>query len=109
MLYGTVNSAAPTGQPQQTFSLFEAENVLGRATAGVRVRIPIAHDSGVSRRHALFLLRPDQGLSVRDLGSANGTQLNGAELLPGVATPLKDGDVLAVGAWTRITIRGVHA
>jgi len=109
MLHGTADPAAPTAQPEQTFSLFEPENILGRATPGVRVQVPIARDAGVSRRHAVLLLGADRSLSIRDLGSANGTQLNGAELVPGVTTPLKDGDVLAVGAWTRITIRGVHS
>src|SRR5436190_393690 len=52
--------------------------------------------------------RPDGGLVVRDLGSANGTQLNGQELLAGVDNPVHDGDVLAVGAWTKITVREVR-
>jgi hypothetical protein len=107
-LYGTLNPDAPTGRPDQTFSLFETENIVGRATPAVRVHVPISQDAGVSRRHAVLLLHPDRGLSVRDLGSANVMQLNGVELLPGVETPLKHGDVLAIGAWTRLTIRGVN-
>jgi hypothetical protein len=106
-LYGNPNPDAPTDRPEQTFTLFEPENILGRAAPGVRVQIPISHDAGLSRRHALFKRSP-QGLSIRDLGSANGTQLNGVDLLSGVETSLKDGDVLAVGAWTKITIRAVH-
>lgn len=106
-LYGNPNPDAPTDRPEQTFTLFETENILGRAAPGVRVQIPISHDGGLSRRHALFKRSP-QGLSIRDLGSANGTQLNGVDLLSGVETSLKDGDVLAVGAWTKITIRAVN-
>jgi hypothetical protein len=106
-LYGEANADAPVDKPEQTFTLFEKENILGRATPGLRLQIPIANDVGVSRRHAV-LLRSTAGLSVRDLGSANGTQLNGAEILPGVETTLQDGDVLGVGAWTRITIKAVQ-
>jgi pSer/pThr/pTyr-binding forkhead associated (FHA) protein len=44
---------------------------------------------------------------LRDLNSANGTQLNGADVLPGADVPLHDGDSIAVGAWTRIAVRAV--
>ena len=107
-LYGSPNADAPVDRPEQVFTLFETESILGRATPGLRLQIPIISDGGVSRRHAV-LLRSDAGLAVRDLGSANGTQLNGAELIAGVDTSLKNGDVLAVGAWTRITIKAVTA
>ena len=43
-----------------------------------------------------------------DVGSTNGTRLNGVDVLPGVRTPLRDGDEITVGCWTRITIRS-HA
>jgi hypothetical protein len=104
-LYGTTHPDAPVGQPVQTFTLFEAESLIGRAGADVRVHVPIHNDIGVSRRQAVLVNRPDTGLTVRDLGSANGTQLNGVELVPGVDTPVKDGDILAIGAWTRISVR----
>jgi pSer/pThr/pTyr-binding forkhead associated (FHA) protein len=74
----------------------------------VRVQIPIRGDAGVSRRHALLLRRPDGGVLVRDLGSANGTLLNGKEVPPGVDTPWNEGDTLAVGAWTRLALRAVR-
>jgi hypothetical protein len=106
-LYGTFNPDAPSDRPEQVFTLFEKQNILGRATPGVRLQIPIVNDGGVSRRHAV-LSREEAGLFVRDLGSANGTQLNGVELLAGVETPVKSGDVLGVGAWTRITFKAVQ-
>jgi hypothetical protein len=106
-LYGKPNPDAPTDQPAQTFTLFDAENMIGRDGSGVRLQVPIRNDPGVSRRQALLLRLPDGGLIVRDLGSANGTQLNGVELVAGVDNPLRDGDSLAVGAWTRIAIRAV--
>ena len=56
-------------------------------------------DSNVSRRHAEVTRRgPD--LVLRDLGSTNGTKLNGA---PISVSTLKDGDQILVGA-TRIVV-----
>jgi hypothetical protein len=62
-------------------------------------------DRGVSSQHAVLRLR-DSGLTVTDLGSTNGTCLNGGEdrLAEGVETPLADGDRIHVGAWTTITV-----
>jgi FHA domain len=108
-LYGTPNAAAPVNQPPQTFTLFDAETMIGRAGTDVHVQVPIHGDAGVSRRHALLTRRPDGSLALRDLGSANGTQVNGADVMAGVDTPLKDGDTIAVGAWTRITVRAAGA
>jgi hypothetical protein len=108
-LYGTPNADAPTNQPPQSFSLFDAESMIGRAGTEVRVQVPIHGDAGVSRRQALLIRKVDGSLTVRDAGSANGTQVNGVELVAGVDTPLKDGDTIAVGAWTRITVRAAGA
>lgn len=51
-------------------------------------------DPGVSRRHA-SLTRTEGGWFVEDLGSANGTRLNGRRL--STAERLKSGDVLNIG------------
>ena len=53
-------------------------------------------DHRVSRRHA-ELRREDGRCWVRDLGSRNGTEVNGARLEPAVAHPLRDGDRLGFG------------
>jgi hypothetical protein len=34
--------------------------------------------------------------------------LNGVDLVPGVAAPLKDGDAIALGAWTKIVVHAVR-
>jgi hypothetical protein len=103
-LYGVINPDAPVGQPPQVFSMFESENLIGRHAPGVRAHVPVHNDPGVSRRHAMLLRGPDGSLSIRDLGSANGTQLNGVDLVPGVDHTLKDGDAISLGAWTKIVI-----
>jgi hypothetical protein len=41
-----------------------------------------------------------------ELGSSNGTELNRATLEPGVNTPVKAGDELAIGIWTLLKIVG---
>jgi hypothetical protein len=107
-LYGTTNPDAPVHQPTRTFTLFDDESLIGRAGTEIRVQVPVANDHGVSRRQALLVRRPDGGLLVRDLGSTNGTQVNGVDVLPGVDVPVKDGDRIAIGAWTRITLRAMR-
>jgi pSer/pThr/pTyr-binding forkhead associated (FHA) protein len=51
---------------------------------------------GVSRRHACIYRRGND-VEVEDLGSINGTLLNGKRLAPYIAEPLKDGDQLQLG------------
>lgn len=55
-----------------------------------------ARDKGVSRRHAEFILREGQ-LHLRDLGSTNGTRLNGQPLQPNRLYCLREGDLLQLG------------
>jgi hypothetical protein len=62
-------------------------------------------DIGVSRSHARLHLDGD-GITVTDLGSTNGTSLNGSDDLvpPRTPVPLRSGDRIHVGGWTTITI-----
>ena len=63
--------------------------VIGRVNADLRIDEP-----SVSRRHALF--RPIAGLlDVEDLGSSNGTWVNGERIT--AATRLQPGDVVEIG------------
>ena len=61
-------------------------------------------DRGISRLHALLLARPDGSWAVLDLGSANGTLLNGRRIAAGDVIPLREGDRINLGVWTAITI-----
>ena len=58
-----------------------------------------ADDDTLSRAHCRFRAR-DQVWYVMDLGSKNGTELNGQAVPTGKAAPLKEGDLVEVG--TRI-------
>lgn len=58
-----------------------------------------AYQLGISRRHAVIRL-VDQRLNLFDLGSRNGTYLNGYKLSPHQPAPLHDGDEIRVGKIT---------
>lgn len=68
-----------------TYMLPDAPVVLGRSQT---CDITIAGNSALSRRHARL---DPVGLTLTDLGSANGTFVDGARLSPQVSTPLAIG------------------
>jgi len=78
--------------------------VVGRS--GPEVDIAIPGDPYVSRRHAI-LSRVDHGWTIRDLGSTNGTRLNGVALEAREARPLGPDDVVELGFFTRLTLHQV--
>ena len=100
------NNPAPADGQEFVFHLDLAENVVGRESGslGIHPEIPVS-DKGVSRRHLKFLRNADGTYSVLELGSANGTLMNGQPLLPGASQPIKHGDEFVVGSWTRLSIR----
>lgn len=55
-----------------------------------------AYQLGVSRRHAV-IRSVERRLNLFDLGSRNGTYLNGYKLSPHQPAPLRDGDEIRVG------------
>ncbi|GAB4478941.1 MAG: hypothetical protein Kow00124_23990 [Anaerolineae bacterium] len=69
-----------------------------------------AHERGVSRTHAQISVI-DWKLYIADTGSTNGTTLNGEKLTPGQLYPLKDNDLLSLGALdlSVIILEGVHS
>lgn len=80
--------------------LFENQDriILGRgdeASLALPEYDPLVADSVplVSRRHAL-ICRTEWGITVQDLGSTNGTWLNGDQLTPGETYMLRNGDQL---------------
>jgi sigma-B regulation protein RsbU (phosphoserine phosphatase) len=78
---------------RRTYDMEEAEAVIGRASnAAITLE-----GANVSRRHAR-ILREGADLAIEDLGSSNGTYLNGARL-HGIA-PLLPQDCLRIGNYT---------
>jgi pSer/pThr/pTyr-binding forkhead associated (FHA) protein len=78
------------------------EFTIGRATEGQPILPDVdltnydAFSQGVSRLHAALRV-VNSKLVVIDLGSANGTRVNGQKILPHIEYPLNHGDVLALG------------
>jgi pSer/pThr/pTyr-binding forkhead associated (FHA) protein len=75
----------------EDFALNSSQVTIGR---GLRNDIAIAADEYASARHARFEPRQD-GVWVQDLGSTNGTYLNGARLEQ--PRRLAPGDIIRVG------------
>jgi pSer/pThr/pTyr-binding forkhead associated (FHA) protein len=75
---------------------------LGRHDAGtlasseVDLSVFEAQRHGISRRHAAICIT-ESVLALEDLGSRNGTFINGERLAPYVAHVLRDGDILRLG------------
>ncbi len=92
----------PTGQ---TFSMQGDEVNVGRADVAQNWRpeldvIPYgggAPDLGVSRHHAR-VMRHDNGFAVADVGSTNGTYVNGRAMPYNQPISLNNGDTLSFGA-----------
>lgn len=96
---------------QRRFALDADVIRIGRASAsrGIAVEIDLTGpplDPAVSHLHAQLLRDADGGWRLVDLGSANGTRLNGAEDPVPVETevPVKAGDRIHVGVWTTLTL-----
>lgn len=98
-------SPCPSGVAELVITL-DRELLVGRRDdlRDIRPELPVS-DPGASRRHAKFVLGADGLPALQDLASTNGTKLNGADTAPGSRTPLKDGDSVTLGRWTRITLR----
>jgi hypothetical protein len=55
-----------------------------------------AYSEGVSRLHASLKVL-HHGILITDLGSSNGTRINGQKIVPHIDYPINHGDVLALG------------
>ena len=106
---GTAEDAPPSGGPQDPSGIFVRLEVLQGAYLGQRLEftlqrelvigrdpgcdIPFA-DGSVSRRHSRVFLANDV-VYIEDLGSQNGTQLNGSRIE--MAHILRSGDAITAG------------
>ncbi len=86
-------------QPGQTFPLVDGTQTIGRAPGN---EIHIAEPT-ISKQHARLTVQSN-GVFVQDLGSANGTFVNGQRITN--ATPLKAGDTLQIGSSVVLGVKG---
>lgn len=74
------------------------EVIIGRDTGNVDVSVAMFPQSAnTSRRHARLVYQ-SEGVFLEDLGSANGTFVNGERLIPQVPKQLFEGDDIRLGA-----------
>lgn len=99
-LSGTV-SGARLESPSGVHTLKATVTTVGRKAGNDLV---IATDSFVSGSHAKLVFENGRYLVV-DIGSTNGTRLNGRKLTPNVPEPLASGDTIQFGQ-TAFTFRG---
>lgn len=101
-----IRKQCPQDAPELVFPLDLDENLVGRRSDARKIFPEIdLSDPGVSHRQLKLLRQPDGSFAALELGSANGTTLNGVALKPGLVTPLAAGDELLVGMWTRLQLR----
>ena len=104
------NVAFPAFTSERRILLVGKQMRIGRRSAGRELQPEIDMavppiDPGISRLHAMLIAAPDGTWSVLDPGSANGTLVNGREVMTGALVTLRDGDRINLGAWTVITMR----
>jgi hypothetical protein len=101
-----VRKQCPPNAPELVFPLDLEETLVGRRSDAKKIFPEVdIDDPGVSHRQLKLLRQPDGGFAALELGSANGTTLNGVTLKPGLLTPVAAGDELIVGLWTRLRLR----
>jgi serine/threonine-protein kinase len=99
----------PGDLPERRIPLSGAEIRIGRRSVskGIEPEIDLIgppKDPGVSRLHAKLIPTPDGTWTVVDLGTENGITVNGRDVPSGDSVPLRPGDSIHLGAWTKITI-----
>ncbi|MGC2661975.1 MAG: FHA domain-containing protein [Bryobacteraceae bacterium] len=74
-------------------------------TRAIFPEVSLDQDTAVSHRHAILTRSADGGITLRDIGSANGTRLNGRDVPPMTDVAIHDGDQVTLGHWTRIAVK----
>ncbi|MDX6415824.1 MAG: hypothetical protein QOG28_444 [Trebonia sp.] len=105
----SVSISFPGELPERRIPLSGTEIRIGRRSVsrGIEPEIDLIgppRDPGVSRLHAKLIPAPDGTWTVVDLGTVNGITVNGRDVPSGDSVPLRPGDRIHLGAWTRITI-----
>jgi hypothetical protein len=94
----------PVDLSERTFILDRHSIVIGRE--GGSLDIPIHGDPYISRRHAEIVWM-GSAWGIRDLGSTNGTRVNGVPLEGSEVKLLGPEDVIELGFFSQLTVRGL--
>jgi CRP-like cAMP-binding protein len=83
------------------FAVLKAESLIGRfdSVTGQSPEIDLTQEDtsrNISRRHARLVLRDGEFQVAEEIGTMNGTFVNGHKLTTGVLRPIKDGDELTL-------------
>jgi CRP-like cAMP-binding protein len=83
------------------FPIFKEESLIGRfdSVTGMKPEVDLTGEDqsrNISRRHARLVIKDKKYFVAEEIGTMNGTFLNGKKLLNGVLTPIKDGDELVL-------------
>jgi hypothetical protein len=83
------------------FPVFKADSLIGRydSVTGQNPEVDLTHEDSarnISRRHARVLVKEGKPFVAEEIGTMNGTYLNGQRLATGVLTPIRDGDELTL-------------
>lgn len=81
------------------FPVFKSDALIGRfdSVTGMRPEVDLSNEDqsrNISRRHARLVVKDSQYFIAEEIGTMNGTFLNGKKLANGVLTPIADGDEL---------------
>jgi pSer/pThr/pTyr-binding forkhead associated (FHA) protein len=97
----------PAASAPQTIALDKPVALIGRRseTRAIFPEIALDLDTAVSHRHAILSRSADGSVTLRDIGSANGTRLNNQDLPPMTDVAIHDGDQVTLGHWTRILVK----
>jgi FHA domain len=108
---GDATVVFPVGVPDRVVEITQDRALIGRRSTSRNIHpeidlSPTPEDVAVSRQHAELLRAADGTFTVTDLGSSNGTFLNGSAsaISPNTPMPLANGDSISVGAWTTLTL-----
>ena len=83
------------------FPVFKSDSLIGRydSVTGQTPEVDLTHEDSarnISRRHARVVVKDGKPFVAEEIGTMNGTYLNGTRIATGVLTPIKDGDELTL-------------
>jgi len=83
------------------FPVFKSDALIGRfdSVTGMRPEVDLTHEDqsrNISRRHARLVVKDGKYFIAEEIGTMNGTFLNGKKLPTGVLIPINDGDELTL-------------